>query len=747
MKDLQAGLPGYSFSEISEGSASDAETTRSREDWAHEFATTRKSLCRFFQVRDPYMVAARTAAGIYLDAQHSQRGPETLQQAHVEIIQCLLLLCDETRHVPASPGNMMRLWPLVDKHMHAFLKQQPDKAGVSPIERFVIRQTQVGTMFYRNLFKHEDCIETMQALFGRIDGPSEKVLGYRLSDLFRACVRISEIIGENLSFYWSKVYRLLEAKDKAGASEAIDFFRACYPLADRAWRDRTDKFRTLKDLKDAGFQVSELAYPWAFTITQDELNTSFSPEIVAALYQLAIRPGELKGENPDHIYLNNPVWRQPYVRTADDNLFAPLPSLIFSFPFLILEQFVKGHASLEKSYEQARSKYLEDAVFDLLATAMPSASIHRNVTWTDTDDGKIWENDIVAVVGNFLFVFEAKSGHIKDAARRGGLKSLQKNINELFIEPARQADRLQKYLDTSGAKAQLRDKVTGKLIDLQLDRPKVVFNYSICLEHFTVLTSTKAYLRDLGFVGDDSPWTPALTLGELQMIVRFLDSEVSFVHYLSRRATLEQVLDFHGDEQDVLSAYLNNGFWINPEVLDGRKVIFQDSDGAVRQPKTPRQDRSVVEINELYPPLWREIIVNLYRDKSQRHRFDIINTLLNQPPQSLRELERRIRRFRRGEPTPKDDVIFSKFNVGKKEFVVAIHLLPQMRDPSEFHVWGRNFTRWLSPEGGAVECVSFQFVRRPKLSSFAQASFYRYVVRPQSHESDTSLDFDGVSQV
>lgn len=80
------------------------------------------------------------------------------------------------------------------------------------------------------------------------------------------------------------------------------------------------------------------------------------------------------------------------------------------------------------------------------------------------------------------------------------------------------------------------------------------------------------------------------------MIVRFLDSEVSFIHYFTRRNTLDQVLDFHGGEQDILSVYLNNGLWTDTDQLEGRKIGFFKSDDAVRRLKTPRVDRTVVEL-------------------------------------------------------------------------------------------------------------------------------------------------------
>ena len=103
---------------------------------------------------------------------------------------------------------------------------------------------------------------------------------------------------------------------------------------------------------------------------------------------------------------------------------------------------------------------------------------------------------------------------------------------------------------------------------LDLDRPKVVHKFSICIEHFAALTSAKHNLKLLGAIKDENAWAPVLSLG-MMLVWRYLDTEVSFFHYLTRRATLEDVVDFEGDEQDILSMYLINGLSIDSERIAG----------------------------------------------------------------------------------------------------------------------------------------------------------------------------------
>lgn len=735
MVDLERGIPGYAPFDLPRPAELAGTEGWTYSQWEADFIATRERVAASLRIRDPYVVIARSAVRLFMESGPEQLHPkfERLEQPYVELLQALLLMNDlPTRLVPASPGSFVRLWPTIARNFHGYTRRQREKPNQTEAQRHAIRLAQLQTLHYRNLFSRQDCEATMQALLARIDTQSEQALGYRLSDFFRAAVRLSDLVMAQFNTYAEQVHNLLRAKNRQQAFSAIQFICECSPIAARAWRGREARFPKLEDMKDAGFQLSELGYPWALTIPSATIKGDFPPEIAEVFYRLSIRPGELKDLNPDHIYLDNPIWSRPYVRLANDDLFIPLPQLIFSFPFAIVEGLMANHAALKTAYEDARAAYLELAIVDLVGTGMPSAQVHRSVLWDDPESGKTWENDVVAVVGNFVFLFEAKSGGIADVARRGGILSLERNFKDLFVEPGEQAGRLQRYLDRHRDTAKLRLKPTGEAIDLHLDRPKVVFSFSVCFEHFAALTSAKSYLKGIGLITDEMMWSPVLSLGELQMIVRFLDSEVSLVHYLTRRSTLEQVLDFHADEQDLLSAYINNGLWIDPSALDGQKITFFKSDNAVRRPKIPRVDRTVVELHGVQlTPLWAAIVRELYKDKTQRHRFDIITTILNQMPPALGEIEKRVRRYRRGEPLKGEDVAFVKYLVGKKQFVVMAHLSKQLEDPSEFQDIGRNFAMSLSEGVEAVDCATFFFARQTKTSTFSMASFFR-LIPPES---------------
>lgn len=458
------------------------------------------------------------------------------------------------------------------------------------------------------------------------------------------------------------------------------------------------------------------------------METNFAPPLIAALDSLALSIGSLRGIDPQHIYLNNPIWSKPYIRLAEQGLFVPQPYLAFSFPFAIMEDLIAGHSELQSAYVSARAEYLEAEIAALVSKSMPSAKVHRSVVWTDPETNKRWENDVVALLGNFVFVFEAKSGRIGDSARRGGEGKLRKNFRELFVEPGLQGWRLQNYLNQYQKKAVLRRKSDNSIIDLELDRPKVVYRYSICFEHFTTLTSTRSYLKELGLIKDDTAWAPVLTLGELQMIARYLDTELSFQHYLTRRQSVDELIDFDGDEQDILSMYLTNGLCVDSVPVQGRKLAFIEADELVRRPHHPKSGSHKSLVRGIHlSPLWNAVVNELYACEGRPHRFDIINVVLNQFPPALAAMERNIRRFRRGAHREDGNTMIMKYIVGNRIFILVCYLAKVMLDSNEWRERDLNIVHMFVDENTAVECTSFIFLRRSKNSTFDGVGFRRAV--------------------
>ena len=385
---------------------------------------------------------------------------------------------------------------------------------------------------------------------------------------------------------------------------------------------------------------------------------------------------------------------------------------------------------LEAAYSRARARYLEDAVEAIFQTALPSAKIYHPLRWKDPDTGATFENDLFVMLGNHIFLLESKSGKVKGASRRGGPDSLRKNFKQLYVEPGVQARRLETLLRRGAeVKGLLRDG-KGQPLDIDLSRPVVVHSFGVCLEHFAAITSNREQFESLGLIGSDDPWAAILSLGELRMIAARLDTEVSFFHYLTRRASIEEQINFYGDEQDLLSMYLVNGFHIDADALDGRQVRFGMADALVRGPKIARQDRTEFATPGVQlPPSWRRIAAELYASDN-RNRFDILETIMNQHPGALAGLDKRARSYRSGARGGADDLTVMRYKVGKRTFVLA-QLLSRNQFGSEldWHGHAREIAAGLHAQFNATECVVVLRARKSR-AAFDAISFFRMVRRP-----------------
>jgi len=711
--------------------------------WRSIFNTSIQNVRKFLQIHDGFAIIAKcTNQAMAVEAWRKENPRwflekhepyELIEPADLEIMQALALMqTSPPKAVPASPGSMHRLLPEIPKCAFAFAHMQPIRYKENPERERIIRRLRLQTMRYRNIFVKEDCETVFRSILQQIDDLALKELGVKLSEIFSILIAVASMVEIRLNEYADKVRDGLQAKSESDALRSIDFFCSISPIASRAWSKCKKHCHAVEDFRWAAFQLSELCHTWPYMLDKASIRHLYGNDTIEFFEKLSIRPGELASADPEHFFMNNPVWRRPFVEVDELTLFLPLPNLFYGFPFQIFEQLIAGRPVLERAYSDARACFLEDAIETHIATAMPNAKTYQKVMWRDDESGILYENDVVALIGNTIFLFEAKSGKLDDVARRGGELSLLRNFKELFVEPAEQALRLERYLDKNGKDAKLWIKDTNEPLVLNLEKPKIVHKFSICIEHFAALTSARHNLRIFGAIGEEDAWAPVLSLGELMLIWRYLDTEVSFFHYLTRRSTLEEVVDFEGDEQDILSIYLTNGLSIDAEKAEGRQLQFVNIDGIVRTGKTPRADRTEFEI--LGIPLsqyWRSTLEEIYRDASLRHRFDILQVVLNQHPHVLAGIEQQLRKWKRGLMSKKrGDIIVVRNTIGRRVFVLAYHLTKHPMSEGEWAERARTIAHNAAAAlFDASDCAVVLRIKKSKESTYDGVSFHRLAKR------------------
>jgi hypothetical protein len=326
MTDVGTAMPG--FGEVDFATVPTVEDDWTLEQWEMEYQRTGDRLRSFLASRDPWAVLARTASRHIMEDTMRPVGPETdpepgylpfLIQPDVELLQALILHLDiATSRTPTSPNNFVRFWPLLGRQTRAFLGKMERPAGSTDAAAGVARRARALTVYYRNLFERGDCERVVDEILRRVDPISSKELGYPLSELWRAMIFVINTVTARLDEFGAKLRVLDSTADVETILGLVGWFRNSYPLAARAWRSADRRMSDLATLKYAAFQLSELAHPWIYTIGRADLLPHFSPKVVAALFDLALEPGALKDATPEHFHLQNPVWRNPYVRLGNE---------------------------------------------------------------------------------------------------------------------------------------------------------------------------------------------------------------------------------------------------------------------------------------------------------------------------------------------------------------------------------------------------------------------------------------------
>ena len=351
-----------------------ADLANSPEEWRVIFTKSLQSIRTFLAIHDNFEVLAKCVNQVMAQAASKKENPRWAQgdyqpfmltePAELEVVQALALMQTSPRKgIPPSPRSMGRFLPEIPKCTHAFLEMQPFRNSDDPEHNHLIQKIRMHTMLHRNLFVKEDCEAVVQSIFRIIDGHSVAELGFAFSDMFAALIALNAKIEQRWHEYFRRSSAGRQAASEAEALNSIEFFCAISPTAKRAWARCKGLCTTLSDLQWGAFQLSDLCHAWPYMLDKAELRSAFGDPAIEFFRRISLRPGELALDNPEHFFMNNPVWRRPFIELDEHTLFVPLPNLFYSFPFQIFEPFIAGTTrAVEEAYSHARAKFLEDKI-------------------------------------------------------------------------------------------------------------------------------------------------------------------------------------------------------------------------------------------------------------------------------------------------------------------------------------------------------------------------------------------------
>lgn len=367
----------------------------------------------------------------------------------------------------------------------------------------------------------------------------------------------------------------------------------------------------------------------------DQAGLSF--EVTTRLLdRLCLAPGDLDGRGVEQLFMSNPVWTRPGLKSGGGYFFAT-PQTAASFIHDVLGKMI-SEAGLDEALSRRRARFLEDEAARVVASALPGATILKGVKWRWENQG--FETDVLAVLDRTLVVVEAKSARLTAQGLKGAPKRIARHIRELVVEPSLQSERLEAILGRA------RDgcaQATSTLDAIGVSPQSVdtVVRVTVTLDDFSVLCSAEGELKAAGLVAEGVDLVPTLNIADFGCVADLL-GPARFIHYFAERRRLQKRVNLIGDELDLLGFYLETGFNLNgqPEVvvlaLSGmseavdRYYMTRDAGLEAIKP-TPRRGVLVAplldRLEERRPQGWTTLALDILRAASPDEQTRVLHTL------------------------------------------------------------------------------------------------------------------------
>jgi len=447
-----------------------------------------------------------------------------IQQFHIELLQALLLQNDYSDNSfgwkPVLPGDVSKIEKLLLKVVESYnLRKLKELVKYEDEEErkkaLFIEDMRNHTMVVRNWGYPEQVIRITKNVFSKIDDEIKKVLGISAVGLIEMFERIVRKIEERQNLHIAKVREFYKCNDK---SEIIKTYKKNWSNVKSTYEDLMNlsrKFSSREEFKNYLVCHSDMCIKDIFSFSIDDFRNEY-PEVIdnetlsKILDNFALSYGELKENNFEHFFLNNPIWTKPLVKHDVSTYIWPIPGLLYHSNFDMIELIITNDLKLKEKYEKARSDYLEEAIQFEFLKGFPNAKIYKGSSWTDEIEKKEFENDLLILIDSYAIAIEAKSGKITDPAKRGASERLKRDIQKLIIEPSIQACRFASFLERNLGKVIVLKN--GKADDLELDLTKIkkVLTYSVTLDLFGPIGTNLVELFNAGFIKEKSDLSPCM---------------------------------------------------------------------------------------------------------------------------------------------------------------------------------------------------------------------------------------------
>lgn len=548
--------------EIAEAASKSAE--------AMERATaTLQSMRNIFCCADQIDLLARLAF-LCIVGSYNRRTPrrEPFLRAHeLEILQAIALNSDRVvrRDTENMPQFVDDLLTLVSEHTKSLRDMSLAYVGLDADRNRVeavldrIRETTHTVRGPRHAFQTRAYCRDLSAA---LDGDFEQALGFTVADAVAFFEAFEDQASRRLNALQMSARKWMGASD---VGQMLRLFSAENP--------HLDDDAVIVGLRSGRIPAAETRAA-LHALFEEQMKDIFvvrmpcgdarQERLRESVQRLSLRFGDVDEHALFHLKLNNPVQSKPFVCDRDGRVYLFCTQTAFANMVELIDAMTEETPALRQRCEKFKGRWLESRLQALVASAFPSGSTIDNAKWKDPDR-RAGETDCILLIDKTVGLFEAKSGRISPPARRGAEDRLKRDIRTLLVEPSRQSARLEQLLRSSGGGVELNTPKGKGLIPPSDIRE--IFRLNVLFDTLGPLTAGTRRLVEAGFVSQDEPMAPSMSIFELETLFDVLPDQVSRLHYLRRRESIERELLIEADEMDLIALYLESSFCISDESL------------------------------------------------------------------------------------------------------------------------------------------------------------------------------------
>lgn len=401
-----------------------------------------------------------------------------------------------------------------------------------------------------------------RALFDRPD--TDELLSEHLGFTYKEFVSVRDTIGDIYSS------RMMALRDRTGDLMENAQAEGREPTAE-------ERERFMRDMIDFMFLPGRRASLSSTDIAQhidldlvkiDAVLQTFSSDFDDSIDPADVVSGFLRGRNP--------LMPASLVRDGTEHIMTTGPIGADAFR-AVAESAIKSSQRAWNRYDQkirsVVSEGLAVAAIGRLLRAEARAAPLEYVAPKDGADlaavdgacvdplrsGHLVEGDALFVVGDVAVCVEVKGRTVADAARRGDLTRLEREVKNILGAGADQARRLESLIRTNGG-VWHKDATWFDLSEV-----REIHTVVVGLDTFGPLGVSLGDLDGAAFHGDGKvPWITSLH--DLDVISRVIDRPAEFLLYLRRRTGPGIAENYRGvDELDLFMLFMDGGLYVEPD--------------------------------------------------------------------------------------------------------------------------------------------------------------------------------------